>query len=133
MRIAVITNEELKSELLTQGVVNGDSIYWLNSPQEENYDCIIDLLFEPDDARIANLQNTKPSLILVNDVYREKKLPNEFIAFNGWTSFLKRSVLELAQTSNGLREKAENVFSVFHKKNEWVPDQPGFISARVVA
>jgi 3-hydroxybutyryl-CoA dehydrogenase len=134
MRIAVITNDELKSELLAQGVVNDNSVYWMNEPgHQENVDCIIDLLFEPDESRIAILQKSTPSLILVNDVPREKKLPNEFIAFNGWPGFMRRSLVELGNASDRLRDKAGNVFSFFQKKPEWVPDQPGFISARIVA
>ena len=46
--------------------------------------------------------------------------------------FLKRPVVEASCNSKTLKEKAEKRFLVASdKKTEWVPDEPGFITARV--
>jgi 3-hydroxybutyryl-CoA dehydrogenase len=134
MRIAIISNDEQKSELLEQGVVDHDELYWLTNPEPiDHCDCYIDLLFESSDERIESLRKLNPPLVLVNDVMRERELPASFIAFNGWMGFLRRPLVEVSDTSLPIRKSIEEVFSVFGKKTEWVPDHPGFISARVVS
>jgi 3-hydroxybutyryl-CoA dehydrogenase len=134
MKIAVITNEELKEELLAQGMADELEVDWLTEinpvPGAIAY---IDLLFNHSTERINKLKTLQPATIIINAVIQTlESMPAGFIRVNGWNSFLKRPVMEAAGAAND-RAAAAMVFSSFHKKIEWVPDIPGFITARVIS
>jgi 3-hydroxybutyryl-CoA dehydrogenase len=135
MKIVVITNEALKQELLAQGLKDGIRPEWLVEPAiVKGADCYIDLLFQPTAERINILQKPEPALIIVNSVIATlENLPGNFIRFNGWPTFLKRSVAEAVYATAKHKETAEKIFTAFSKTTEWVPDVPGFISARIVS
>ena len=76
----------------------------------------------------------QPAFIIVNSVHATlKDLPENFIRMNGWPTFLKRPVVEASSSNDDMKTKAEIIFKVFNKTTEWVPDVPGFISARVIS
>ncbi|MFI5132830.1 MAG: 3-hydroxyacyl-CoA dehydrogenase family protein [Chitinophagales bacterium] len=139
MKILVLANDDLKEELLSQGLNEDISVQWLSTVNDDliNYpdaDACIDLLFENDQKRIELLKRIHPGLVLVNSVVTTlKDLPENFIRFNGWPVFLKRPITEAACLTETLKTKAEKILSCFNKKPEWVPDIPGFITARVIA
>ncbi len=135
MKIAVITNDALKEEWLAQGIPDAAGSEWLTEPiAVENADCYIDLLFQPDAERINKLQKLQPALIIVNSVLATlNNLPEKFIRINGWPSFLKRPVVESSCSNDALKNEAKKIFSSFNKMVEWVPDVPGFITARVIS
>jgi 3-hydroxybutyryl-CoA dehydrogenase len=138
MVIVVLANESLKMELLAQGMSAGVSIHWITEPgallHHTDVDAYIDLLFQNDAERIRLLQQGQPKLILINAIIPTlSRVPADFIRFNGWNTFVKRPVVEAAGIDEKTKAKAEEIFSLFNKKMEWVPDVPGFISARVIA
>jgi len=135
MKIAVITDEQLKDEILVQGLQGDVSIEWLADPQPvEDAVVYIDLLFIPSSERISQLKALLPATIIVNSVSRTlEDLPVEFIRINGWKSFLKSPVTEAVCIYDNIKYEAEKALAVFGKKTEWTPDIPGFISARVVS
>lgn len=135
MKIAVVTNKSLKEELTAQGLQEGGEPEWLETPRVVSRAvAYIDLLFTPEPDRIKTLNELQPALILVNELNcTTKELAEGFIRFNGWNSFLKRPLIEAAGGNSTTRIFAEKIFSCFGKKTEWVPDIPGFISARVVS
>ena len=138
MRIVVLTNESLKMELLAQGITENTGVQWINEPgallQYPDADAYIDLLFDNNEERINILQQLQPKLILVNAVIPVlDQLPAGFIRFNGWNTFLSRSLMEAAAMDEIAKTKTIEIFSLFNKKIEWVKDIPGFISARVIA
>ncbi|MFL5772775.1 MAG: 3-hydroxyacyl-CoA dehydrogenase family protein, partial [Flavisolibacter sp.] len=55
-----------------------------------------------------------------------------FIRINGWNSFLKAPLIEGSATPD-IQPRAEKIFSFFNKKIEWLPDEKGFITSRVVS
>ncbi len=135
MKIAVITNDALKEEWLAQGMPDAVWTEWLAKPiPVEKADCYIDLLFQPAAERINKLQKLQPAIIIVNSVMTTlNKLPEKFIRINGWPGFLKRPVIESSCPHDELKKQVEKIFSSFNKMAEWVPDVPGFISARVIS
>ena len=75
---------------------------------------------------INSVVQTLADLVAPENVYR----------INGWPSFLKRSVWEIATTITPHTSANENVASVFKAlsiKINIVKDEPGFISARIIA
>jgi len=135
MKIAVITNEALKEEWLAQGSQETAGIAWLTEPiAVEDADCYLDLLFQPDKERINKLRKLQPAMIIVNSVMMTlNELPEKFIRVNGWPTFLKRPVVEASCSNDDLKKQAERIFITFNKMAEWVPDVPGFITARVIS
>ena len=135
MKIAVVADELLKQELLTQGLATDASVEWLSEIKAvPGADCYIDLLFSAGPERIKALQQLHPAMIIVNAVtHTLDELPGNFIRINGWPTFLKRSLAEASGTNEDLKEKGEQFLSVFNKKIEWVPDIPGFITPRVIS
>jgi 3-hydroxybutyryl-CoA dehydrogenase len=135
MKIAVITNDILKEELLQQGLQDSAEIDWISSPAEASGATIcIDLLFIPGTDRITALQKLKADIIIVNAVTTTlNELPPNFVRLNGWRSFLKRNIAEAVAANDIAKATAEKVFGCFGKQVEWVPDLPGFVAARVVS
>jgi 3-hydroxybutyryl-CoA dehydrogenase len=138
MKIVVVADESLQSELLAQGLKENVQVEWVNEPEAllsyPDADAYIDLLFQNDIVRIGLLQQLYPKPVFVNAVTTTgSQLPPGFIRINGWNTFLKRSVVEAAATNDNMKAKAEEIFSLFNKTIEWCPDVPGFISARVIA
>lgn len=65
----------------------------------------------------------------VNHTLKEKNHGHHVIRFNGWNGFPERTVWEYAGTAN---ETHISIASLLQKKLVAVPDEPGFISARVI-
>jgi 3-hydroxybutyryl-CoA dehydrogenase len=136
MQVVVLTSEDLKEELLKDVPSLNEDVIWVETLSEleqyTNADAFVDLLFEK--PHIAALQALLPRPVLINSV--EETLSEtcpSFIRFNGWPTFLRSSVVEASSLIDGNRKKAEEVFFLFHKKPEWLPDQIGFITPRVVS
>ena len=138
MRLVVLTNEQLKEELLSNGVSDYCKIDWINSPKEllshTDADAVIDLLFEYNGYDVSHLNNylTKPVFVnSMNKTIVEIGLP--FIRINAWPGFLKRSIAEVSIADEVNINKAEKILSLLNRKAEWVPDVKGFISPRIVS
>ncbi|MES1214655.1 MAG: 3-hydroxyacyl-CoA dehydrogenase family protein [Bacteroidota bacterium] len=138
MKIVVVTNDELKSELLQQGIKENLVIEWhddLNKINGTDASVCIDLLFsEYTKERITVLNELPVQLIIVNYVNgTSENLPASFIRINGWNTLLKRAVVEAASKDEKNKTIVEEVFDCFNKKTEWTEDLPGFITARVIS
>lgn len=138
MRLVVLTNEQLKEELLSGKVSDDCKIDWINSPKEllshTDADAVIDLLFEHNGYNVSHLNNFLAKPVFVNSVNRpivEIGLP--VIRINAWPGFLKRSIAEVCSTGEVNKNEAEKILSLLNKKPEWVPDVKGFISSRIVS
>jgi len=134
----VLTNEQLKEELLSCGISNDCKIDWISSSKEllsHTYaDAVIDLLFEYNGYDVSHLNNylTKPVFVnSMNKTIAEIGLP--VIRINAWPGFLKRNIAEVSGTDDINKSEAEKILSLLNRKAEWVPDIKGFISARVVS
>lgn len=135
MKIALITNEVLKSELLMQGIVADIDIIETKTPElSHDTSCYIDLLFDYSKERIELLKSFSAALIIVNGVNTTcHSLPENFIRINGWPTFLSRPITEAACFTKELKIKAETVLSYFNKTIEWTSDIQGFITPRVIS
>src|SRR5579875_1484236 len=136
MKIAVLTNEDLKAELLSNGVQSELEIVYVESVNDflkKDADAYIDLLFENEKQRIEVLQKLLPKTIIINSVKDTlQETYSSFIRINAWPTFLKSSLIE-ASVIEGKAEDAEKIFSFFNKKLEWLPDEIGFITPRVIS
>jgi len=136
MQIVVLTNEILKEELLNNVSQVNEEVTWIDGlSQLKNHkdaDVFIDLLFERE--HIALLQELVPKLVIINSVEHTLSEINEsFVRINGWPTFLKSNTIEASSLDDDQKKKADEIFSLFNKKPEWLPDEIGFITPRVVS
>ena len=138
MRLVVLTNAQLKEELLSNGISDDCKIDWINSPKEflshTDADAVIDLLFENNEYDVSHLNNYLSKPVFVNSLNKtidEIGLP--VIRINAWPGFLKRNIAEVSSTNEVNKNEVEEILSLLNRKTEWVPDIKGFISPRVVS
>ena len=138
MQLVVLSNDELKEELLAQGSDGKAEFTWISSPGEfalhQHADGYIDLLFDNTAERVSLLARLSAKPVIVNSVVATLTSMNApFIRINAWPGFLKRSLVEASYKNDNIKEQAERIFSFLNKKTEWIIDQPGFVTARVIA
>ena len=136
MQIVVLTNGNLKEELLAGGQPSVD-VHWITDPQDFGRhpaaDAFIYLLFEPSVERVALLRSCLPLPVLVSSVEKlDAEIAGLFTRFCGWPTLLRAPLLEAYATPE-LRADAERVMACFNKTIEWLPDEHGFVSARVIS
>jgi 3-hydroxybutyryl-CoA dehydrogenase len=136
MQVIVLTNESLKEELLSSAAFTSEEIIWIETISQlqdhPNANAFIDLLFEKEHTSI--LQNLLPKTVIINSVEETLATTNtSFVRINAWPTFLKSTIIEASSLNEEYKKKAEEVFSLFHKKLEWLPDQIGFITPRVIS
>jgi 3-hydroxybutyryl-CoA dehydrogenase len=138
MRLVVLADEILKEELLSNGITREVEIIWIDDVDEfahqESADGCIDLLFDNTKKRIELLKKFSSQPVIVNSVINtlgEFNAP--FIRINAWPGFLKRPVVEASYNGKTLKERVERIFNGLNKKTEWLPDEPGFVTARIIA
>lgn len=139
MKLLVRANNQLKEELLCRPIADGVELEWRTEFTEADYTtdtfAILDLLFENTETEIETLKHFFPKPIIVNSVINTLQEINQpFIRINGWPSLLKRDITEAACFETDDRKKIiENIFSSLGRKVEWLPDECGFISARIIS
>lgn len=135
MKIVVITDDVLKEELATGALTDDLVIEYLDEPvRVEGAECYIDLLYEPTEERKNKLKLLQPAVVIINSVSTQlNDLPSHFVRINGWSTFLKRPIVEVSCNSEEVKSKTERILSCFGKKTEWIADIPGFVTARVVS
>ena len=138
MRLVVLTNEQLKEELLSNGVSDDCKIDWISSPKEllshTDADAVIDLLFEDNGYDVSHLTNYLKKSVFVNSMNKTiVEIGWPVIRINAWPGFLKRNIAEVSIADEVNKNKAEKILSLLNRKAEWVPDVKGFISPRIVS
>lgn len=68
--------------------------------------------------------------VFINSVAHPLGNTQNVIRFNGWNGFISHETWELAGT---VKEADENVLKALNKKYLHTADEPGFISARIIA
>jgi len=134
MKIAVAATRELEEELLQQALTTDIDIEWVDDLRSLSAaDAIIDLLYDTNPMERRVLLEKWGAMIIIDDVPGFHDKPGHFIRINGWPSFLKRPVIEAVCNDDTLKSQAEKIFSLLNKGTEWVPDNPGFITSRIVS
>lgn len=138
MNLIVLADDVLAEELICLGTNENINIEWIRSINDfrkfPDADAWIDLLFKQDEDRTAILNELISKPVIINSV--EKSLAGagtNFVRINGWPTFLKRKVVEASVLSETLKPITEKIFSSLNRRVLWMPDETGFISARVVA
>ncbi len=138
MKLLIRSNEVLMNELLFQPIADELIIERISNLSElslyKDAAAIIDLLFENTEEEKKLLAQFLPKPVIVNSVCDTlQEIDQPFIRINGWPTLLKRKITEAACLSSTNRQTVETIFAALGRKTEWVNDQPGFISARIIS
>ena len=138
MQIVVLANAILKEELSGNSGSPDEKIIWISNVDEFKdhlqAEILIDLLFKKEESRINLLQQFLPGLIIINSVeYTLSEIHPSFVRINAWNGFLRSALIEASCTNNDQKQKVQNVFELFNKKIEWLPDEPGFVTPRIIS
>ena len=138
MRLAIVSNDDLREELLSTGINDNCEIDWISSSNDlSSYaaaDAVIDLLFEQNgyDSFYLKALPDKPVFVhSMNKTIAEIGLP--VIRINAWPGFLKSGLAEVCCNNDIAKNEAENFLNLLNRKAEWVPDVKGFVSARIIS
>ena len=135
MQAAIITSPSLKEELINNGMEDA-RIFWLDNLEQlascPTAEVVMNLMF--DQSHLASLSALKDAVVIINSVDLTLAETNEsFVRINGWPGFLQSSLIEGSCLQDENRQIASELFSVFHKKIEWLPDTVGFVTPRVIS
>ncbi len=135
MRVVILTDDNLREELLANSNAVPGNMIWIDTVlQFQDHleaDVWIDLLFEK--AHISVLKNFLPKTIIINSVVDTLgETDPSFIRINAWPTFLRSGIIEAAALLSEKKDTIERIFSLFNKKIQWLPDEPGFVTPRVI-
>jgi 3-hydroxybutyryl-CoA dehydrogenase len=136
MQIIVLANESVKEELLSNSVQPKAELIWISDAEDflsySHAVACIDLLFEKNEERMNILKQVAGLVIINSVVYTLKETHPAFVRINAWNGFLQSSLVEAASSDEN-KQMTEDVFSQFNKKIEWLPDEPGFVTPRIIS
>jgi len=137
MRLVVLAHHSQVEEFLGDRDNNQVDVIISNAVQDsadKNADALIDLQFDGSSDRIELLKECFSGIVIVNSVVDTlKKMDAPFTRINGWPGFLRRRVIEASTNEGSAKNSVQNIFSCLGKRVEWLPDSPGFVTARVIA
>lgn len=136
MQIIILTDELQKAELFSSQ--SFFDVEWISDAEEflqhRTADAFIDLAFLNEKGRKALLAKLLPKPVIINSVANTlRETDDSFIRINGWNTFLSSGLIEAACNNESLKKEAEGIFERLNKKVEWLPDEPGFVTPRVVS
>lgn len=134
MQIIVLADDKQYADWATNTAAD---IVWVKDAaaflQYKSADAFIDLGFINEEERTGLLTQLLPAPVIVNSVIATlQDIHPKFVRINAWPVFSTASLLE-GSCAVEQQAKAEELLSVFAKKVQWLPDEPGFVTARVVS
>ena len=133
MILAVLANDLQKEEIAASPFFRKHEVLFSeNISLWSNHiaDAFIDLCFENSPERIEMLAKLLPKPVFVNSVTDTlERIHPDLIRINGWPGFLKGNCLEAAANEE-IKIKAGQLLG---DELIFVKDEPGFVSARIVA
>jgi 3-hydroxybutyryl-CoA dehydrogenase len=149
MTIAAITKRHTREELAA--IFPAPDIHWIcfrtlyesakrgempdgSHTSDEKVDVWLDLDFVCEEARIEQLSRWLPALVIVNAVTPTlREIGRPFVRLNAWPGFAERSIHELVVPDEVTAHRVEALYHLLGHAYRIVPDEPGMISARIVA
>lgn len=135
--MVICCSPEQKEELVAGGVSAVDSVEYVerlsNSVLSSDAEVIVDLLFANDREWVQTLLRTHKTIIVNSVVYPLAEINTSFTRINAWPTFLRSSLIEASCLSEGLKVKAVQVLGIFNKQPEWLTDEAGFVTPRIIS
>ena len=134
MQIIVLCDHEQKAELLTKQKKENINIDFIDNVDDlinyQNADALFILKDVPTILK-THLNTDQPVFInSVTETLYDLNLPVNISRINGWPTFLKRYIWEVATKNSVLVKK---IFEALGWKYLTTPDEPGLIAARIIS
>ena len=132
MRIAVIADAAAYEELISDNI-EGTNWLLISGVEEMINESAFDALFNMKNDAITSDYRALQIPVFINSVSKtlnEASMPDNVIRMNGWRGFIKNVKWELAGNI-----KSSHLSVLEHLKKQYAiqPDEPGFVSARIIA
>jgi len=137
MKVAWIARDEQKQEWLSfPGHTASTLETWLTHPASlTDQTLCVDLSFEDEPDHFTSLENFQQQggiVVVAASLKTCKELPEGFIRMNAWAGFLDKPCVELAGGNSSAQEQVNLFLKEIGRTAEWVKDQVGFITPRVI-
>jgi 3-hydroxybutyryl-CoA dehydrogenase len=136
MIVAILADEEIKSEIINKGHAADVEIIWADSLQSLRIieaDAYFDLLFENDNERVNRLKFLLPKPVFVNDVIHTcKNISVDLFRINAWPTMMNRKIVEVAVAGEVHHKQVTEIFNKLSWDVRIVPDITGMITPRIV-
>ena len=133
MKVGVLANDAQKEELLLKQNPASIVFDFKNSIEELISESEADALFILREDIVNNKLPHIPKPVFINSVMatlKELNAPKNVYRINGWATFIKRGLWEIAsEDEQGL----EQVMGALQYQYTSVKDEPGFVAARVIS
>ncbi len=128
MILAVFGNDEQWNEI-KKDITH---VEWIRLNSLNNISGSIDAVFIIDESAVIDYSTLSRPVFINAVCYTLKELnaPENVVRINGWKGFLSRPNWEIAGIING---NIITIITALNKQYTKVPDEPGFIAARVLA
>ena len=137
MQVVVCCSPDQKEELLAGGVSTVDPVKYVdrlsNAVLSSDAEVIVDLLFANDRERLQALVQTGKTIIINSVIHNLAEINAPFIRINAWPTFLCSSLMEASGLSESSKGKTKQFLNLFKKQPEWLPDDAGFITPRIIS
>jgi 3-hydroxyacyl-CoA dehydrogenase len=132
MYIVVAADEAGKEEFMAKKLNEDVHVFFAeNLEAVTNYDLVDAIFILNEEIGPGSFFNEKP--VFINSTIKtlkELNLPENFSRINGWPTFIKREVWEVA---TGNEEAVKNILEKLGLKYTIVADEPGLVSARIIS
>ena len=134
MQIIILADREQKTELLSKYKNENVSIEFLNDyPQLSSYKNAGALFILNNKINISEVKSFTTQPVFIHSVVStlgDLNFPVNVSRINAWPTFLQRELWEVSTKDEVM---VKNVFESIGWKYMVVPDEPGFIAARIIA
>jgi 3-hydroxybutyryl-CoA dehydrogenase len=134
MQLIIFANERQKQELLTKKINEDVEVVYLKEYAEllkyRNAEAILILDQELTPEELQQIQNSSIFLNSVSKTLGWLGMPKNVSRINGWMTCLKNDVWEIATSDKRI---VRNVFDRLGWRYIFVADEPGLVSARIIA
>ena len=131
-KIVIHTTEEEILQFLN--VANNGEVFFetdFNAFLHFSADVFIDLNFINTPERVKLLSQVKGLVIINSVVYTVGELELPFVRINAWPGCVE-NLVEASCLDSSLKRAAETTLQRLGKKIHWLPDEPGFVTPRVI-
>lgn len=134
MRIIVLADDNQKAELLAKNKNENAAIEFVgNYSQLSSYKTADVLFILREEISINELRLFKAQPVFIHSVVStlsDLNLPGNISRLNAWPTFLQRTIWEVSTKDEMM---VKNIFEAIGWKYLIIPDEPGFIAARIIA